>query len=223
MSDDEGELPSSELGTKEYWDSTYERELTNFESNGDVGDIWFGEESMERVLEWMLEAESVTENSSVLDVGCGNGVILIHLGKEGFKKLFGIDYSEKAIDLAKAIAVDKDVPVVYEQVDLLSGNAAEGLMNRTYDVVHDKGTYDAISLHPEDPADKRLSYMKRVHSLTADSGMFIITSCNWTKEELDKHFQKYFAIEHVIPTPSFMFGGRVGSQVTCLVFRKLKN
>ncbi|XP_064113723.1 EEF1A lysine methyltransferase 2-like [Macrobrachium nipponense] len=222
MSDDE-ELTASELGTKEYWDSAYERELSNFENNGDVGDIWFGEESMDRVLKWMLNAEKVTEESSVLDVGCGNGVFLIHLANEGFTKLFGIDYSAKAIDLAKAIALDKDVSAVYEQVDLVAGNKTEGLLNRTYDVVHDKGTYDAVSLNPEDPANKRLAYIKGVHCLIDDSGLFIITSCNWTKEELEKQFQNYFIVDHVIPTPSFMFGGKVGSQVTCLVFRKVKN
>lgn len=33
-------LPSSVLGTQEYWDSVYEREVTTFDEIGDEGEIW---------------------------------------------------------------------------------------------------------------------------------------------------------------------------------------
>lgn len=44
---------------------------------------------------------SLPQNGSVLDVGCGNGIISLQLGKDGFK-IKGIDVSEKAIQKAKA-------------------------------------------------------------------------------------------------------------------------
>lgn len=34
------ELSPSELGTKDYWDKSYAREIKNFKSHGDVGEIW---------------------------------------------------------------------------------------------------------------------------------------------------------------------------------------
>lgn len=35
------EYGPSELGTKEYWDSLYDRENKNFQENGDIGEIWY--------------------------------------------------------------------------------------------------------------------------------------------------------------------------------------
>lgn len=34
------ELEGSELGTIEYWEKAYEREIKNYESHGDLGEIW---------------------------------------------------------------------------------------------------------------------------------------------------------------------------------------
>ncbi len=45
-------------------------------------------------------AEFIPTNGSVLDVGCGNGIISLNLGKEGYA-VDGIDMSEKSIENAK--------------------------------------------------------------------------------------------------------------------------
>ena len=34
----------SELAKKSYWDSTFERDLNNFEAFGDDGEVWFGKD-----------------------------------------------------------------------------------------------------------------------------------------------------------------------------------
>ena len=49
MSNEGEELPSSELGTKEYWDKQYELEKKNFDEIGDKGEVWFGEAAMNRI------------------------------------------------------------------------------------------------------------------------------------------------------------------------------
>jgi len=51
-------------------------------------------------------------------------------------------------------------------------------------VVLDKGTYDAISLMPGDSLGARHRYLDTVKSLVTPGGLFSITSCNWTKEQL---------------------------------------
>ncbi|XP_071525004.1 EEF1A lysine methyltransferase 2-like isoform X5 [Panulirus ornatus] len=114
MSGEVEELPSSKLGTKEYWDSAYDTELSNYAIDGDIGEIWFGEESLERVISWMLESNLVDTHSVIIDVGCGNGAFLLYLAAEGFTNLYGIDYSQKAIELAQAIATKKKVDIKYE-------------------------------------------------------------------------------------------------------------
>ncbi len=45
-------------------------------------------------------AESIPANGCVLDVGCGNGIISLNLGKEGYA-VHGIDMSDKSIENAK--------------------------------------------------------------------------------------------------------------------------
>lgn len=58
-----------------------------------------------------------------------------------------------------------------------------------YDVCLDKGTYDAICLCADDVDVKKQRYVDNVYALTKDEGLFIITSCNWTREELLAQFQ----------------------------------
>jgi 2-polyprenyl-3-methyl-5-hydroxy-6-metoxy-1,4-benzoquinol methylase len=57
-------------------------------------------------------SESLPEGATVLDVGCGNGIISRSLGRKGFNVL-GIDVSAKAIERAKSL---NDLPNVNFQV-----------------------------------------------------------------------------------------------------------
>lgn len=69
MSGDEiEELEGSELGTKEYWDHSYNTEIQNYKSHGDVGDVWFDEDSQIRVINWMLE-NGIAVDSKIIDLG----------------------------------------------------------------------------------------------------------------------------------------------------------
>uniref|UniRef100_A0A9L0IXI6 EEF1A lysine methyltransferase 2 n=1 Tax=Equus asinus TaxID=9793 RepID=A0A9L0IXI6_EQUAS len=70
-------VPSA-LGTREHWDAVYERELQTFQECGDTGEIWFGEESMNRLIRWM-QKHKIPLDASLLDIGTGNGVFLVEL------------------------------------------------------------------------------------------------------------------------------------------------
>ncbi|XP_032748308.1 EEF1A lysine methyltransferase 2 isoform X5 [Rattus rattus] len=89
-------VPSA-LGTREHWDAVYERELKTFQDYGATGEIWFGEESMYRVIRWM-QKHKIPLDASVLDIGTGNGVFLVELDLN-FSKSFQHPSSALEVDV----------------------------------------------------------------------------------------------------------------------------
>ena len=150
------ELPSSQLGTKEYWDEFYSLELNNFGDNKDEGEVWFGHNRMMKIVKWITNNQCIDKTHSVIDIGCGNGVLLLELADEDYTDLCGVDYSSKAIELAQNIAQEHDKNIRYAQVDFLDfGSVDSALKGKCFDVCHEKGTYDAISLRPDDAKQAR--------------------------------------------------------------------
>ncbi|KAL1932460.1 hypothetical protein VTP01DRAFT_8138 [Rhizomucor pusillus] len=209
---DQPDFETSELGTKAYWDAVYDRENTNFNEIGDIGEIWFGEESVQKMVQWVCD--HVTDpQSSIVDLGCGNGHLLLELAAEGYKNLHGIDYSEAAITLAKSVAQQREYGFIkYDTVDLLAGT-----WDAQFDVILDKGTFDAISLNPELP-DARQKYVSAVRKIIKPQGLVLITSCNWTQDELVKLFGSEFVYHSHVKYPTFSFGGHSGSKICTVAF-----
>lgn len=144
-------------------------------------------------------------------------MMLIELSNEGYTNLLGVDYSSIAVDLATKVAKDQEHNISFKVADLLVEESVAKLGK--FKVVHDKGTYDAVALM-EGAKEKRVTYIKNVASLMEDDGLFIITSCNFTEDELIESFATTFTKHAVIPTQVFMFGGKKGNIVTSLVFKK---
>ncbi|KAI8058191.1 S-adenosyl-L-methionine-dependent methyltransferase [Syncephalis plumigaleata] len=225
------ELNPSKLGTKDYWDQAYERELAQYEENGDMGEVWFGEDAAERMADWLVD-NIVERDTPMVDLGCGNGHLLLTLAEAGFTKLTGVDYSPAAIALATALAEEREYAnrIHYEPLDLLSlVNSDDSSTSNTMDhvnkwrgrfhVVLDKGTYDAISLHPD-------------QKIARDTGLLLITSCNWTQSELEQRFDRrkqhnnesllIYTIYYYghVNYPKFTFGGVTGQTISTVVFKK---
>lgn len=209
------ELQSCELGTQDYWDNRYKLEVENFQDHGDVGEIWFGDDIVQRIIRWMDKSPAIDKNSRIIDLGCGNGMLLIELAKSEYADLTGVDYSADAIVLAEAIRKKNDLNIKYAVNDILKNT----LEKNYFDVALDKGTYDAISLS-DNPQENRNLYVRNVADCLKDGGLLALTSCNWTKEELCEQLIADFDLFGTIPTPQFKFGGKVGNVVTSLVFKK---
>ncbi len=86
-------------------------------------------------------------------------------------------------------------------------------------LVLDKGTWDAIALS-ENRKQLQEGYIKTVLKVLSESNphYFLITSCNFTREELVAFFGAHLKAKHQIKYPSFQFGGQEGSTVTSLAF-----
>lgn len=214
-------LNPSEIGTQDYWESTYKTDLDNYRSTGNLDDTWFGQKSIARLLKWIKSngaKHDLNTDSSILDIGTGNGALLFELEDCGYKNLVGVDYSSAAIQLCKILCSDKDSKAVFHEMDFLSDQ--NSLKSEKFNLCLDKGTYDAIALCPENPLEKRQLYRSNLLKLCDSEGLFVITSCNFTKDELLKDFSEEFQYLEQIPTATFQFGGVQGNKETVLVFKK---
>lgn len=180
----------------------------------------------------------------ILDVGCGNGFTLCRIAKLWTLKgkldidhrldLFGVDYSQNSIELSKEIASEQGV----KNTDCFSLTFRQGnflklhedlstIDNKTFNYVIDVGTYDAICLLNSNSTsalhEAKQNYLKSLRKVScAGKCIFILASCNNTEEELGQLFLVDKTLPHKmlakIETPKLQFGGKEGSQVTCLIF-----
>ncbi|KAG7118700.1 Protein-lysine N-methyltransferase EFM4 like protein [Verticillium longisporum] len=210
-------LEPSKLGTKDYWDALYTRELTNHAADpSDEGTVWFDDADAEaRVLAYLealpesapFDHDLRQADAPFLDLGCGNGSLLFALRDDGWAgRMLGVDYSERSVALARQIAAsrraaqededkhvtggegeDKDAEgegeaqIEFTEWDVLRGDfgaVLDGRQREGWSVVLDKGTFDAVE-----------GYRARVLALVKEGGLFLVTSCNWTEDELRAWFE----------------------------------
>ncbi|KAK9803381.1 hypothetical protein WJX72_002428 [[Myrmecia] bisecta] len=156
-STDEDVVEGSKLGRREYWESTYKKELVNLQQHGDLGEVWFGQDVMQTMVSFiddMLKARHGSEAATrqILDVGTGNALLLLELARLGYQKLTGTDYSQASIALAGAIVQQQEqLGIRLVQDDLLHTQLTD-----RFAVVTDKGTLDAVGLSAEALVNRRL-------------------------------------------------------------------
>lgn len=179
--------------------------------------------------------EEISSQSVIrfLDLGTGNGHLLFQLLEdineeyEGDKtfEYIGIDYSPDSVEFAKGVAERKhsELKVNFDQVDLLQVNCL--FLQNKFDILLDKGTLDAIALNQDPLADFNGKigmdvYASQVEKMMVKGSILLITSCNFTKDELIKIITKDTKLEvwDEINYPSFQFGGVKGSTVVSIAF-----
>ena len=178
-------------------------------------------------------------------------------------EIVGIDYSRASIDLARRLQEGyerrrwvedaeqgngedgssdsgterRSSPVKFETFDVLNDDPVpcSWFPERGFDLVLDKGTFDAISLSSEIMTDvdgmKRRPcqiYCKKVIAMVKPGGYFLITSCNWTEDEVVSWFTESPGVQGTMEVVdrlkymSFEFGGKKGQGVSTVCFRKSK-
>jgi SAM-dependent methyltransferase len=186
------------------------------------------------MIKYLKTELGIPHDASFLDLGTGNGTLIFKLFEEGFDGIHvGVDYSEASIKLVKEkseeIRAQKESEhdLSFWQYDILRGEHKNWMPDGGFDVVLDKGTFDAISLSSEtdQTTGKRVfhNYAAKVIPLIKKGGRLLITSCNWTESELKGWFEaesrpgslKY---QGRISYPTFQFGGATGQSVCSLCF-----
>lgn len=212
----------SPLGTLQHWDSAYLQEIEQLHNNpSELGDIWFGKNLQKKIVNYINDNFS-DKKINILDIGCGNGVLLYKLSKKNFENLFGIDYSIQSINLAKEIITikekkhNKKFNINFFQEDI---NNKSNNINIKFDIIHDKGSLDAFLMNKNNSIE---NYYKYLFSYSIkNKTIFIITSCNNTKEELLNKFslEKGFKLLNEIKSKTFSFGGHEGNDHVTLIFQ----
>ncbi|KAF2226212.1 hypothetical protein BDZ85DRAFT_288365 [Elsinoe ampelina] len=199
-------LNTSELGSKSYWDAAYRTELSNHATDAsDEGTIWFSDTGAEEKVLSLLE----------------------DLADEGI--LHKCPSSDADADDGTAVPppTSGEGTVEFYRWDLLADDPGNWL-GEGFDVVLDKGTFDAISLAEGTDGQGRRAhegYRDRVLPLVKKGGFFVITSCNWTREEVLQWFgggEGELRLFREVKYPSFTFGGKKGQSVCTLAFRRGK-
>lgn len=227
--EDTTELNTSKLGTKQYWDDFYSLERQNFKTNSeDTGECWFDDNDAEqKMIDFLSDNVGqyrINEEASIVDLGTGNGHLLFELMENGFNgDMLGIDYSEQSVEFANEIAQKRQCSdtVKFQQADIFNDDWNPG----QFDIVLDKGTLDAIALSGLKTSDGTQSivtiYNKVIEKILKPQGIFLITSCNFTEQELTKIIEtNNLKIWETINYPSFEFGGVKGTTICSIAFIK---
>ncbi|XBW37544.1 hypothetical protein QEN19_003124 [Hanseniaspora menglaensis] len=220
------------------------------QDTSDLGERWFDDSDAEyKMIEFLMneaeepESEVVFKNdqgiSNFIDLGTGNGHFLFELVNDcdfleyfsETSKLVGCDYSSKSIDFANDIK-----HVKFKEVDFIQENLSFQVMDlfdeetafEKFEVVTDKGTLDAIALSGISKLNKETGtdislvdyYPYVIEKLIAFKGLFLITSCNFTQEELVKIIESSGSLRYYkhVNYPSIEFGGVKGSTICTVAF-----
>lgn len=188
------------------------------------------------MVDWTLENVPAASGPQILEIGSGNGTLLFALRDAGYaaSHLTGLDYSPDAVELARLLAHTRNGrDITFHVCDFLRESPppplATGLgrphASGLWDLLLDKGTYDAIALGEKDELGRspQAAYPAQASRLLREGGYLLITSCNFTEEELkanfiqpETNFQFYSRVKH----PSISFGGKVGSVYATVAFKK---
>lgn len=223
----------------------------------------FGEDAVSKMRTWAhANLPSSPTPLHVLECGSGNGTLLLSFltwpgpDPQPFH-LTGLDYSAGAVQLGASVEAARRAAIEDEDEDVLDpedvvnpatcqwrvGDLLRDDLEEVWDLVMDKGTFDALALSQDPVREKgdRLPskvYPEQVAKLVKPGGYFLITSCNFTEEEVKRRFSapglgewrrvvltqsaltSGLSFHSSVPHPSFSFGGKTGQTVCTVAFQK---
>ncbi|NES06026.1 MAG: methyltransferase domain-containing protein [Okeania sp. SIO2F4] len=106
--------------------------------------------------------DNIPKDGYIIDVGCASGNTLLYLSKQGFKNLFGIDYSQEMLKVASKnlSKVDKDFPSRLF-------HSKTFVQNMSFNAIICNWTLHFIQ--------ERQEYLKAIFDSLISQGLFILT------------------------------------------------
>ncbi len=91
----------------------------------------------EELVSWILDLHTKSQHLNILDIGTGSGCIAISLAKHlKAAKVYAMDVSEEALNVAQKNAEINDVEVTFIQNDILNFKTTEAILSTTrFDVI----------------------------------------------------------------------------------------
>lgn len=117
---------------------------------------------------------------TVLDIGCGDGNNAIYLASRGFD-VTGVDFSAKAISIAKQKAREAEVDVTFITLDALN----IGNLNKRFDTVIDFGLFHNIT------GDNRKRYVRALSDVCVSKGQLLMLCIADQAGEYDVYPHRY--------------------------------
>ncbi|VWU48883.1 methyltransferase, putative [Hepatocystis sp. ex Piliocolobus tephrosceles] len=218
-------MSSSDLHKLSYWENIYTNEKENYEESNVELEEWF-EQNCDKIINYIDKKYMNNKNITILDIGCGNGLFLHKLYKKGFTNLYGFDFSNTAIKLAKQFFQCNKQKDIYVQVldiyDIEKEISTNTKLMKQYDLINDKGTFDIFFMN-----NKQQDYFYQISFFLKTNTIFYITTCNACKEELleivktfnkNSKKNKLSFIDEILHE-TITFGGKVGQIITTLIFK----
>lgn len=227
------------------------------DDDSDPGTSWFTEHSApQKVLDFLVSPSfplspentaSLPSQPAILDLGTGNGNMLSLLHEEGefSGPMVGVDYSAQSVELARRLhGGNQNENLRFETLDILDSKVNYSDLDwypqekQGFDIVLDKGTFDAISLSEQEVEANGSGGRQRVRifetypwavkRLVRPGGFVIVTSCNWDEKELITWFTApkqddatdLFVVFARVEYPKFRFGGQEGQGVCTICFQR---
>jgi 2-polyprenyl-3-methyl-5-hydroxy-6-metoxy-1,4-benzoquinol methylase len=167
-------------------------------------------------LDFVLQRVEDYAPASIVDIGCGDGRLTREIADlECVDRVLGVDFSHRAIDLAKAMNFDK------QQANYLSLDITHQRLDEKFDMAVLMEVFEHI------PLDQCEEFMGAVRSLLKPGGKLIITVPHANKSVEYKHFQHFtsdtllkyldgiFVVESVIPFERRALSRRILDGVLC--------
>ncbi len=167
-------------------------------------------------VEYIIEKLKEHRPTSILDLGCGDGRLTRELSKHiNCRKIVGIDYSQRAISLAKAINPDMS-NTHFQCIDI-----TKNIPNEKFDIIVLMEVIEHI------PLDQIQIFLENVAKTLSRNGKVIVTVPHSNKPVEQKHFQHFsikslsdtvgnhFKIEKTVPFERKSLTGSIINHVLC--------